>query len=323
MQTIAANFWPRGDDLANFPCETLLYRTEPDVLVEARLQRPPEAPNRTLLLLHGLESSAESGYMRSLAHAALLEGYLVLRLNTRTCGGTERHSKRFYHAGLTSDVRVVLGELTKAGFPRPWIVGFSLGANVALKLAGEMGESAREIVSGVAAVSPPLDLEACSRRMSVAAWRIYDRRFTRRLKNKYRRFHFLYPERFPLERIRGVSSVLEFDDRITAPAFGFGDAVNYYRTQSCGRFLDGIRVPTFVLHAQDDPLIPFESFRSPVLLENPHIATMFPERGGHVAFLARGAHRFWVDVAVLDWIQRSTEGASRAVGASRPSEPLQ
>jgi uncharacterized protein len=281
-----------------------LYRTEEDVLVEVHAQRPAGTVRRTLVLVHGLESSVESGYMRSMAHAALLEGYAVFRLNLRTCGGTERYSKHFYHAGLTSDLQVVLTEICKSGFPKPWVAGFSLGANVALKLAGEMGQEAGEILSGVAAVSPPLDLEACSRRMSVAAFRLYDVRFTRRLKSKYQRFNFLYPERFPIDRIQGVQSVLEFDNRVTAPYFGFDDALDYYRTQSSRHFLDGIQVPTLVLQAQDDPLIPFETFRSAALRDNPRIETMFPAQGGHVAFLAKGHPRFWADAAVLGWIRR-------------------
>jgi len=284
-------------------------RTEAEVIIKAHLQNPPRDRCGMLVLLHGLESSAESGYMRSLAAAALARGYSVCRLNTRTCGGPEQLSRHFYHAGLTSDVLTVLKEFRKSGEPKPWVVGFSLGANVVLKLAGELGQNARDTLSGVAAVSPPLDLEACCRRMPVAARGLYDRRFTFRLKSKYRRFHRLYPERFPLEWVRGVDSVRSFDDRVTSRCFGFDDAMHYYRTQSSGRFVSGIRVPTLVVQAQDDPLIPFEAFRSPGLRENPNLSFVFPDNGGHVAFLAKGMRRFWVDDVVLEWIgSQGSEG---------------
>jgi hypothetical protein len=265
-------------------------------------QKPDGAAKGVLLLVHGLEGSSEAGYMRSAARAAREAGFTAHRMNIRGCGGTEGLCNTLYHAGLTTDIRFVARRLfEECGMP-VFLAGFSLGANMVLKLAGELGETARGWIAGVVAVSAPLDLLACAMALNAPKNWLYQDRFVRNMIARLRLRHKLMPDLFPLEGIESIRSVYEFDDRVTAPFFGFGNAEGYYGTQSSGLFLDRIRVPTLLIHAKDDPMIPFEVYRKPVLRENPHIELMAADHGGHVGFLAKRSPRFWVDETVREWL---------------------
>ena len=308
--TVAGNFWPRLLDTARFPVEPKLYRTEPGVEVLLQSQYPAGALRGEMILVHGLEGSGESGYMRSLSQAGLDAGCAMHRFHMRTCGRTAHLSKTLYHSGLTSDLLWVVRELTRQGRGPLFLVGFSLGGNVVLKLAGELGEEARDLVAAVCAVSTPIDLEACARRMMKLDNRFYERRFLRRMF-----LRLLGTGRYTRGDFRGIRSIFEFDDRITAPEFGFRDGLDYYRTQSSRRFLDRIRVPALVIQAQDDTFIPFETFRHPAFDSNPHLRLIATRHGGHLGFIAGRRPRFWVDGVVLEWFE---EVGSRRREWARP-----
>jgi predicted alpha/beta-fold hydrolase len=304
LATIAANFWRRP--LLDVTPEPTLFQTEPGVQVMAMTQSP-SAVKGELIILHGLEGSHDSGYMRSLAHAALAQGLRTHRLNMRGCGGTERLSQTLYHAGLTCDLRAILEQFAHEGRGPVFAAGFSLGGNVLLKLMGELGET--NLVAGAAAVSTPIDLEACCRRMMERRNRLYESRFVTRLKIRYQERHRLHPEHFRphqdrlalLDRIR---TVFDFDDQITAPYFGFGTARRYYELQSSGQYLSKIRVPTLVVQAQDDPLIPFAVYQRHDWGQYPRIQLLTPAHGWHVGFIAREGPRFWVDHAITSFFSR-------------------
>jgi len=300
-QTVAGHLWKRDGGEARFPIERRLFQTEPDVQVLVESQRPygpgvPPGPGE-IVMVHGLEGSGEAGYMRSLSAAALGAGFAAHRFHMRTCGGTERLCRTLYHAGLTSDLLAVLRQLRGEGRAPAFLVGFSLGGNVVLKLAGEMGESARPLVRGVCAVSTPLDLAVCARRIAQPANRLYERRFVRRMTAR-----LCATGRYQKRNFRGLRSVMDIDDRITAPSFGFGGAADYYRTQSAIRYLDGIRLPVLLIQAMDDTLVPFDIFTSGAVRANPWIELMASENGGHLGFIGRRPHRFWADDAIMEWI---------------------
>ncbi len=309
LQTVAGAFWQRPFDEEAFPVTATYYQTEPEVRVLVHSQQPSSSPRGTLLLAHGLEGSSEAGYMRSAAHAALTSGFAVHRLNTRGCGGTEALSNTLYHAGLTSDIRFVLEHLRgRTGRP-VFLGGFSLGANMVIKLAGELGGAGGDLLAGVIAISTPLDLGACASALNHPRCWLYQRRFLRNMAARLRRRHALMPGLFPLDGLDGVGSVYEFDDRITAPFFGFGNAEGYYGTQSAGLFLDTIAVPTLLIHSKDDPMIPYDVYRHPAFARNPHLRLLMADHGGHVGFLARGARRFWVDEILCQWLAGNNSGA--------------
>jgi hypothetical protein len=316
LSTIAANFWRRQLDEERFPVKAVLFRTEPEVQILAHSQRPPGTPRGEVLLLHGLEGSSQGGYMRSMAQAALDSGYAVTRLNMRTCGGTEALCPTLYHAGLTSDLREILRQLEAQGRTPVFLVGYSLGGNVVLKLAGELGEQALGLLSGVAAVSTPIDLAACCRRMAERENWIYESRFLVRLKQRYRMRALTMPDRYPANGLERIGSVFEFDDKFTARAFGFGNADGYYGTQSSNRFLDLIRVPALLVQSKDDPLIPFAEVYRPELFRNPLLELLAVDHGGHVGFIARRRPRFWVDGTLVEWIERQRRNKTEAAVVS-------
>jgi uncharacterized protein len=293
LMTAAGNFWPRKLDERRFPVERRLYRTEPGVQVLVLEQRPSSDLRGQFILVHGLEGSGESGYMRSMAQAALENGFAVHRFHMRSCGGTEKLCGTLYHAGLTSDLAAVVRQVD----PPVFLVGYSLGGNVVLKLAGEMGEEARGRIAGVCGISTPLDLAACARRIGAPENRVYERRFVRRMRERLKA-----TGRASEAELREVSTVYGIDDRYTAPSFGFRNADHYYATQSSGGYLDRIRVPALLLQAKDDTFIPFEIFEAAGLERNPCIELVATEYGGHTGFIARGRPRFWADQAVMEWV---------------------
>jgi len=303
LATIAGNFWPRSLDTKGFPVQSRFYSTEPDVQVLVHSQAPGAPPKAELLIVHGLEGSSDAGYARSLSQAALTGGYSVHRFNMRSCGGTESVSgKTLYHSGQTCDLLAVAKEIFQQN-GRPLILaGFSLGGNVVLKLAGELGSDAGGILAGAIAVSTPIDLAACARQLDRPENFLYSYRFVDRLKQRIRLKERITPGSFPLERLRYVRTVYQFDDAFTAPSFGFGSADNYYATQSSNQFLERIRVPTLVVQAQDDPLIPFSVYQHPAFRENPCLTLVTPEHGGHLGFISRTRPRFWLDPALMAWI---------------------
>jgi predicted alpha/beta-fold hydrolase len=254
-------------------------------------------------MVHGLEGSSDAGYIRSMSQLALEHGYAVHRKNMRSCGGTESLCKTMYHAGLTSDTLEVIRRIRAERNTPVYLIGYSLGGNVALKLAGELAEGAAGVLDGVIAVSTPIDLAASVRKMSRRENWIYESRFLSRLKERIRRRAVAMPGVYDVARLEQCKTVYEFDDNITAPFFGFRTAANYYATQSSNQFLGKIRIPTLLIQAKDDPLIPFESYDNPAIRQNPNIRLVAAEHGGHLGFLSRRAPRFWVDRVILGWLE--------------------
>ncbi len=298
LQTIAGHYWKRPANEV-FPVERRYFQTEPGVQVLVESQRPKGTAAGEIVMVHGLEGSGEAGYMQSLSAFALEAGYAAHRFNMRTCGGTEQLSPTLYHAGLTSDLASVLREFRREGRVPAYLVGFSLGGNVVLKLAGELGEEALPLIAGVAAVSTPLDLSACAHRIAQPDNRLYERRFVIRMRDR-----LCATGRYSKADFADLTTVIGIDERITAPSFGFGDAENYYRTQSALRFLEGIRVPALLIQSKDDTFVPFEIFTSEALRSNSRIELLVTQHGGHLGFIGRKPRRFWADQAIIGWIQQ-------------------
>ena len=307
LATIAGNFWARPDSEKQWPVERTVYETEPGVKIRVDSQRPTD-PHGELILVHGLEGSSNAGYARSLAAAALAAGYAVHRMNLRGCGGTEALSLSNYHSGQTSDLLHLIRERTRRAAGPVFLAGFSLGGNMSLKLAGELGDAARDLISGVCAVSTPLDLAACATALGRPQNRIYDRRFLVALKRKIQVRARQAPDLYTLEHLAKVRTIYDFDDYYTARLFGFGTAANYYRTQSSNQFLEKIRIPALLIAAKDDPLVPFSVYDHPAFAANPNLRLLAVDHGGHLGFIARRRPRFWLDGVIVDWLEELTTG---------------
>lgn len=310
LQTILGSALPRRTPLVKQTGRPRTFQTRPDTAVTGVCHwqngcTPSDRP--TLLLLHGMEGSVESSYMRGMAEKALRAGFHVVRLNTRTCGGTEHLSPHLYNAGLTEDAHAVITELgERDGATDVYVVGVSLSGNVVLRLAGEYGANAPRHVRGVVAVSPSADLTASAAAIERRSNRFYHRRFVHSLKARLKRKAALFPDRYDARHLARIRTIREFDEVYTSVAAGYADAADYYHRAAAVRVAAAIRLPTLIIHAQDDPFIPADPLLTPPFADNHSIAVLLTEHGGHVGFLAAPGvdeDRRWAEHRVMDFVR--------------------
>ncbi len=275
------------------------------VLAHCHWQHEPRACP-TVLALHGLEGSSSAHYMRGLADKAWAAGCNVVLLNQRNCGGTEALSPRLYHSGLTADPAFVIRELIEVDrLPAIGVIGYSLGGNLTMKLMGEYNDSGPAQVKAACAVSPTLDLARCVEALERPANRIYQWNFVRNLKARMRRMAAAWPGCFDLRPMRAVRTVREFDDVYTAPHHGFAGAADYYRRASAMRVAGGVRIPTLVLSARNDPFVPPEQFDDPAMACNPAITRVLTDDGGHCGFVEQATDRgdgYWAERVAIQFL---------------------
>ncbi len=280
--------WGNPRYFPNLPSPTIRYFDVADenrVLAHCHWQARPWE-HATIIVLHGLNGSSDAHYMRGVATKAYARGMNVVRLNQRNCGDTEHLSSGLFHSGLTADVKHVLEELSGVDGLRSIVVaGYSLGGNLALKLAGDYGAGAPPGLKAVAAVSPIIEIGLCVQALERPGNGLYQWNFVRDLKRRMRRKDRFWPGRFDLSRLREIRTVRMFDDVYTAPHFGFHGAEDYYHRASAMRVVSGIRVPALIIAAEDDPFVPPEPFHAPDVTGNPAITLAVSPHGGHCGFV--------------------------------------
>jgi predicted alpha/beta-fold hydrolase len=256
------------------------------------------------LVLHGLGGSHQSGTVRRMTAALLAEGFRVARVNLRGAGTGLPFARRLYHGGCSDDARAAAEFLAGLAPHTPLVlIGFSLGGNVALKLAGEAALHPLPGLGGVAAISAPLDMPRCCAMLARPGNRFYDRWYTGKLTNQVRRHRRIFADLPAVSFPRGLT-LREFDDTFTAPAWGFADALDYYRKASSLTWVPQIRVPAYLVTSRDDPFIAVESFEDLPAREG--LTVQIAECGGHLGFLGddgAGGVR-WAERRVLDWALR-------------------
>jgi uncharacterized protein len=285
----------------------------------------PAPHGARLLVLHGLEGTIRSHYLRGILARAQRCGWSADALIFRTCNGEMTRARRLYHSGETSDLDLVVRRLVAAEPGRPLVLtGFSLGGNVLLKWLGELGERVPSEVRGAAAVSVPFDLARGSRFIERGFARVYTRHFLRTLRAKARRKLETDPGLFDGAALERARNLFEFDDAVTAPVHGFADAEDYYRRSSSLHVLSAIRRPTLLLSAFDDPFLP------PVVLHeveriargNHCLTAEFHQRGGHVGFISGRrpwSPRYYAEERVLHFLEASIEATPAVAGGNRSS----
>jgi len=322
LQTIVGNFLPRPVFRLSVTAEAV--RVDPAdgsrVLCHCHWQPEPERAERlTVVLVHGLEGSSGSRYMLGLASRAWNAGMNVVRMNMRNCGGSDALTPTLYHSGLSGDVGAVVEHFTgKFSLQHVALVGYSMGGNLVLKLAGEWGS--RPPLAAVATVCPAIDLAAGADALHEPANRLYEAHFLRNLARRFRRKAELFPAIYLVTGIVDpIRSIREWDDAIVAPYCGFLSADDYYYRAASARVVHRIAVPTLILCAHDDPFIRLLPETRERLLANPHITFAESRHGGHCAFLGRGPGQdiHWAEAAVLRYL---AEASSRALPASTPAE---
>ena len=303
LMTIYAWGRPRAFPALPEPSERL-FEVAPGTRVLGHCHWQPDRRRSPLLLaLHGLEGSSRAHYMRGLANKAWRAGFSVILLNQRNCGETEHLAEGLYHSGLTGDADHVIAEVAgDDGIQRVVVAGYSLGGNLALKLAGDHGTKSPPQLRGVCAVSPVMELGECVRALERRQNLVYQWNFVRGLKARMRRKAQCQPGRFPLEPLRQIRTVREFDEVYTAPHFGFRDATDYYHRASAMRVIDRIQVPTLIITAEDDPFVPTDPFRDPRVSGNPNIQLIVTRHGGHCGFLTEARNvddGYWAESRLI------------------------
>jgi len=277
-----------------------------DVLDVERLQPPSDdAPHH--ILLHGLEGTSASHYVRGTLAEARRRGWGATLLVFRSCGGQLNRTRRFYHSGETGDLDMVVARVLDEYRGAPIVLaGYSLGGNVLLKWLGEQGDRAAPRIAGAAAVSVPYDLAAGSRHMQRGFARVYQAHFLRSLKRKTREKLDRFPDLADPARVAASRTLYDFDDCITGPVHGFAGADDYYAKSSALGYLERIRIPALLLSAVDDPFLPsavLDHVRA-IADRTPALAVEFLPRGGHVGFVAGPPWRpfYWSEWRVCEFL---------------------
>ena len=241
----------------------------------------------TAVLVHGLEGSSTSQYIVGLTNKCWAAGLSVVRVNVRGCGGTESLGASLYHSGLSGDIAHVVDELISTDtLPAIALAGFSMGGNMVLKLIGEWGPDGPRQLRAAAAVSPGMDLSISADALHQPMNRLYEARFLVSLWRSLNRKSRLYPDQYRRPPLRCLRSIRDFDDVITAPAFGFLGAEDYYTRASATPLVSRIAVPTLVIHAADDPFVKMLPSTAAALRANPKVTLLETAHGGHCGFLA-------------------------------------
>ena len=307
VQTIASFLLPRNLQLPR--AEERLVEIAPGIKVRCwcHWQRKEDrAKALTLIVVHGLEGSSDSQYMLGVTRNALAAGMNVVRMNQRNCGGMDYFAPTLYNSSLSGDVAAVARHIVdNDGVSRFALIGFSMGGNLALKLAGEWGSDGPAEFRAVAAVCPAMDLAASADALHDPANRLYEWYFLWQLFRRLRRKARFFPESFDLSRLRGVSSLRLFDDRVTAYYCGFAGADDYYERAAAANVVGRIAVPTLIIHAANDPFIRVQAETLRRIAENPNITYVETEDGGHCAFVGErngtGDDGRWAEREVVEF----------------------
>jgi predicted alpha/beta-fold hydrolase len=305
LQTLASFFLSRHIPVP--PAEERLIEVDPGVKVLCHCHWQPDRKKAlTILIIHGLEGSSDSQYMLGIAAKGMAAGMNVVRMNQRNCGGTDALSPTLYHSGRSQDLAAVAKHLiSHDGLSRLALAGFSMGGNLVLKLAGEWGKEGPPQFCALAVVCPAVDLGPSADALHLLSNRLYEYYFVIQLRRRLRKKARLFPGQFDHSRLRHVSTLRDFDDKITAYYCGFTGADDYYARAAAAPVLDRIAVPALILHAANDPFIRILPETRRKILANPNITFVETADGGHCSFLANpdGDDGHWAERQILQFLR--------------------
>ena len=319
LQTILGNYLPRTNSLP--AAEAQLVEVSPatehqissQVLCHCHWQ--PEsvrATRPTAIIVHGLEGSSNSQYVIGNSNKLWTAGCNIVRMNMRNCADTEALTPTLYHSGLSGDVLAVMRFFDNLYHLQSIaLIGYSMGGNLVLKLAGDLGKTPPPQLHSVIGVSPVIDLAPSSAALHLPQNRIYEMKFVRAMLRRYRRKAALFPRAFDPNRAIGIGSLRDFDERIIALYSGFAGAEDYYYRVAAARVIDEITVPTLILNSLDDPFIRLAPDTRDKIIANPHITFLETIQGGHCAFLAQpdpttGYDGYWAEHTLVRFILANT-----------------
>lgn len=258
-----------------------------------------------LIILHGLEGSSSSQYVKGLVNTMSDTQIDICAVNHRSCSGELNKTKGFYHSGFTKDLRYIIQKLELL-YDEIFIAGFSLGGNIALKYAGEEGESISSVIKSIAAVSVPIHLSSSSKKLNAWYNIPYSIQFLQTLKKKAIAKALMFDNTLPFaNEYASIKTLLEYDNKVTAPLHDFSDAEDYYAKSSSLPLLSNIKTQTLLINASDDSFLSQECMPLDIAKnhENFHfLSTMF---GGHVGFATFKAPVYWIDNLLKEWVLKN------------------
>lgn len=304
LQTIAGFYAPFLKASTPTDIHLLTLSDGDQVLVAENRPKTWNAGKRIVLLVHGLTGCYQSAYMQRMARRLTRKGMLVLRLNLRSAGPGLGLAKKPYHAGVSDDTREVLRWIEKT-FPGSPVtqVGFSLGSNITLKMAGEDGSRPTGPLDSIVAVSPPVDLFKTAGKLSSPQNKLFQKFFLKHLIKDIKKLHEKFPELGPVN-LNPRMSFTEFDAKYSAPMAGYSSVADYYREASSQTYIHDIKIPTLIIGSQDDPVADAGSLLKMTSRDN--VDLLMTKHGGHLGFLGFGTtwdEVRWSDQAVGQWIQ--------------------
>ena len=305
-QTLASYFLRRRNQLPAPENRLVKVDGETQLLCQCNWQKAKPSA-LTVVIVHGLAGSSASPHVVGLAQKAWDAGMSAVRVNMRNCGGTETLTPTLYHSGLSSDVGAVVRDLiSRDRCERLALAGYSMGANLVLKLAGEWGAAAPRQVRALTVTSPLMDLAPSSDALHLRRNRVYEWQFLFKLSRLFRRKAKLFPARYDTRRLAGIRSLREFDDRIVGPYNGFAGADDYYERARSSRCAEKIAVPAFIIHSADDPFLRILPETRAKIAANPHLRFLETKRGGHGAFLAApdGYDGRWAERRAVEFLSQ-------------------
>jgi len=263
-----------------------------------------------VLVVHGLEGSADSDYVKGMVRAMNRAGWDALAINMRSCSGEPNRLFSSYHSGRSEDIDTIIKYVL--GFERYKsisLVGFSLGGNIILKYVGEKSADISEYIKSAVAISVPCDLRSSSIHLSKNSNKVYYERLIRSLKKKALLKKQLFPDApYSAKDVQKVKTFHDFDNIYTAPAHEFKDANDYYAKCSSKQFLSAITCPTLLINALDDPFFPDACYPFEEAKGNSNFYFETPKYGGHVGFNHSLIPRqeFWHETRAVAFLRAAT-----------------
>lgn len=274
------------------------------ILIDSYWQKE-KTKHPTIVTIHGLEGSSKSKYFIGITNKAYKQGYNVINVNLRNCGNTEKYCKNLYHAGISEDINELIDYLIhKKKLKELYLLGISMGGNIALKLAGEYGKKPPKELRGIIGLSPLIDLKAAGKHASKLAALIYRKPFMRFLHEKIEKKAKYYPE-YDITNLSKIKTFKEFDEAYCKYyGKGFSNAQEYYNTAAAKPYMKHIHIPTLIIQSEDDPLIPLRPLKEVLSEKNPHIIALVTKKGGHVGFISKDPQaedEFWAENRLLEF----------------------
>lgn len=260
--------------------------------------------SKVVIVSHGLEGHSDRHYVKGMVKSFTSNGWDAAAWNCRTCSGEMNRLPRMYHHGATEDLAAVVNRvLEEEEYEHIALVGFSMGGSMTLKYLGEQGKEVASRVKAGVGFSVPFNLISSLPTIHAPSNWFYKKRFLRKLARKVRAKAEMFPELIDTKGLEEITTFDVFDNRYTAPLHGFKDADDFYQKVSAHQYVDDISVPTLLVNAANDPMLPDACYPVDYAEKHPFLHLEIPKKGGHVGFMLPDSELTWADKRALEFVE--------------------